>query len=420
MRAAIDPAEREAAAAIFPLVNQNHKLLVTLLLMNAVAYECLPLFLDKLLPAYLTIIFSVSFLLIFGELIPSKFHRVDTVVWFGQLTHRLMILYFTGVIFTGPDQLLLASKLAPLVKFCMMVLHPISHPLVKLMDSIVPEDPAEVEDYNRAELSALVRIQYEERMKAQRQRDLANALDIDISPRSNQSTRIRNAHVQRMANQINAEKQRRNHDAYQTKSTRSWRRLKEEIMHAVAEKHQSSENDDGDEDSESGSKGHHKRVSSGGFQSILQRIPSSSQVSSATPVEQIAPPLERTEVRVVEGALNLKTMCALDVYTPLRMLFSVSEDLLLTKEAFAHIYGQGYSRVPVYEPQPPPNEHRISKMKGILMTRQLIMIDWEDDRPVSSLPLYIPPCVSPRMNLVKLLDLLRKGGSLIAFVCAGE
>eukprot|EP01082_Thalassiosira_pseudonana_P004742 g4145.t1.1.5e174189 g4145 g4145.t1 contig15:442746-444433(+) len=394
MRAAIDPAEREAAAAIFPLVNQNHKLLVTLLLMNAVAYECLPLFLDKLLPAYLTIIFSVSFLLIFGELIPS-------------------------VIFTGPDQLLLASKLAPLVKFCMTVLHPISHPLVKLMDSIVPEDPAEVEDYNRAELSALVRIQYEERMKAQRQRDLANALDIDISPRSNQSTRIRNAHVQRMANQINVEKQRRNHDAYQTKSTRSWRRLKEEIMHAVAEKQQSSENDDGDEDSESGSKGHHKRVSSGGFHSILQRIPSSSQVSSATPVEQIAPPLERTEVRVVEGALNLKTMCALDVYTPLRMLFSVSEDLLLTKEAFAHIYGQGYSRVPVYEPQPPPNEHRISKMKGILMTRQLIMIDWEDDRPVSSLPLYIPPCVSPRMNLVKLLDLLRKGGSLIAFVCAG-
>jgi CBS domain containing-hemolysin-like protein len=54
------------------------------------------------------------------------------------------------------------------------------------------------------------------------------------------------------------------------------------------------------------------------------------------------------------------------------------------------------------------------------MTRQLIMIDWEDNRPVSSLPLYYPPCISPRMNLVDVLQLLQKGGSHIAFVCAGR
>ena len=54
------------------------------------------------------------------------------------------------------------------------------------------------------------------------------------------------------------------------------------------------------------------------------------------------------------------------------------------------------------------------------MTRQLIMIDWEDERPVSSLPLYYPPCISPRMNLVDVLQLLQKGGSHIAFVCAGR
>lgn len=53
------------------------------------------------------------------------------------------------------------------------------------------------------------------------------------------------------------------------------------------------------------------------------------------------------------------------------------------------------------------------------MTRQLIMIDWLDERPVSSLPLYYPPCISPRMNLVEVLQLLQKGGSHIAFVCAG-
>lgn len=128
-------------------------------------------------------------------------------------------------------------------------------------------------------------------------------------------------------------------------------------------------------------------------------------------------------------------------------VFATLRSLLTTfiKKAFADIFSQGYSRVPVYEPQAPPNESRITAMKGILMTRQLskslnvqrktllstllyihgvlsstVMVDWEDERTVSTLPLYIPPCVSPRMNLVTLLHLLRKGGSLIAFVCAGK
>eukprot|EP00804_Cyclotella_cryptica_P011757 CCRYP_011360-RB/>CCRYP_011360-RB protein AED:0.06 eAED:0.06 QI:954/1/1/1/1/0.87/8/185/471 len=367
--------------------------------MNALAYECLPLFLDRLMPTYLTIVFSVTVLLVFGEIIPSA-------------------------IFTGPDQLLLASRLVGVVKFFMTTLNPITSPLVKLMDRLVPDDSKENdEEYNRAELSALVRIQYEERMKAQKQRDLANALNEKggLSPlNSSNLRRRRSVQVNHMANQLNVEKQRRSHEDYHTKSTRSWRRLKEELI-AAADKHLSDHTENGVD----GSK-HHKRTSSGGFRSLLNRIPSLNSVSSThsepsigPALEQIAPPLERTEVKVVEGALNMKTMCALDVYTPLRMIFAVPEDLLLTKEAFAEIYGQGYSRVPVYEAQEPPNENRITAMKGILMTRQLIMIDWEDERTVSTLPLYIPPCVSPRMNLVTLLHLLRKGGSLMAFVCAG-
>lgn len=67
MRAALDNTEKEAAASIYPLVSQNHRLMVTLLVMNSLAYECLPLFLDKLLPTWMTIIFSVTLLLVFGE-----------------------------------------------------------------------------------------------------------------------------------------------------------------------------------------------------------------------------------------------------------------------------------------------------------------------------------------------------------------
>ncbi len=406
MRAAVDPSEREAAAAIFPLVNQNHRLLVTLLIMNALAYECLPLFLDNLMPTYLTIVFSVSLLLIFGEIVPSA-------------------------IFTGPDQLVLASKLAPIVKWAMRFLHPISRPLVKLLDSLVPSDDENEEEYNRAELSALVRIQYEERMKAQKQRDLANSVNFDKtndtrSPVNGARPSMirKNQHVQHMANHLKAERARRKqvHD-HEFHSQRSWRRLKEEIMYAVAEKQQSESASvisnlfDGIKSSAEDS--FHEE---GGLFSRHRRTASSSSAGSLDPIplEQIAPPLEKTEVKVVEGALNLKTMCALDVYTPLRMVFAVPEDMELTKENMAEIYGQGWSRVPVYEPQPPPNENRITAVKGILMTRQLIMVDWDDERTVGSLPLYIPPCVSPKMNLVNLLHLLRGGGSLIAFVCAGE
>lgn len=73
----------------------------------------------------------------------------------------------------------------------------------------------------------------------------------------------------------------------------------------------------------------------------------------------------------------------------------------------------------MYERPPPPHQDRKYAIRGVLMTRHLIMIDWADERLVSSLPLYTPPCVSPRMNLVDLLQLLQQGGSHIAFVCAG-
>lgn len=71
MRAAATQQEREQATALLPVVQQHHLLLVTLLLLNAMANEALPLFLDNLVPSYLAIIFSVTLVLFFGEIIPS-------------------------------------------------------------------------------------------------------------------------------------------------------------------------------------------------------------------------------------------------------------------------------------------------------------------------------------------------------------
>jgi len=315
-----------------------------------------------------------------------------------------------------------ASKLAPLVNTSMTVLHPITYPLVKLLDKIVPSDESDDdEEYNRAELSALVRIQFEERIKAQKQKEMAASMNMKHGPKRKNT--LRGLHL---ANQMQNEKQRQQqlmNDSY-FNSSRNWRRLKNEIMEAVAEKQQISSSDSSSKifgslfdlnEKEATDRKPSGRDRKPSHRRTQSNSSASTHASDPPAFEQIAPPLDRTEVRAVEGALNLKTMCALDVYTPIRQIYAVPEDLELSKQNIAEIYGQGFSRVPVYDPK----GKDCSAMKGILMTRQLIMIDWDDERTVSSLPIYIPPCVSPRMNLIQLLHLLRKGGSLIAFVCAG-
>ncbi|KAL3914216.1 MAG: hypothetical protein SGPRY_007702 [Prymnesium sp.] len=106
------PCEREWAAAILPVVKRHHLLLVALLLCNACANEALPIFLDRLVDEKTAILLSVTCVLIFGEILPSA-------------------------VMTGPKQLQIAARLAPLVKFLMLITFPISYPLAKLLDSLL-------------------------------------------------------------------------------------------------------------------------------------------------------------------------------------------------------------------------------------------------------------------------------------------
>ena len=46
IRAGATARERQCAASLLPLVKERHRLLVTLLLVNALCYECLPIFLN--------------------------------------------------------------------------------------------------------------------------------------------------------------------------------------------------------------------------------------------------------------------------------------------------------------------------------------------------------------------------------------
>lgn len=136
-----DPDEKEilrreqwCAERIAPVISDHHRLLVTLLLLNACANEALPVFLERVVPAWAAILCSVTVVLFFGEIIPSA-------------------------IFTGPDQLHMAAKFTPVVKFVQIILFPIVKPIAMVLDTFLGnEDKGR---YNKAELKALVALHRE-------------------------------------------------------------------------------------------------------------------------------------------------------------------------------------------------------------------------------------------------------------------
>eukprot|EP01117_Protostelium_nocturnum_P013231 TRINITY_DN4927_c0_g1_i1.p1 TRINITY_DN4927_c0_g1~~TRINITY_DN4927_c0_g1_i1.p1 ORF type:complete len:378 (+),score=89.42 TRINITY_DN4927_c0_g1_i1:102-1235(+) len=67
-----DPFEKKCAKLILPVVENQHHLMVTLLLCNAMAMEALPIYLDKLVTSHAMAIFiSVICIFLFGEIIPQ-------------------------------------------------------------------------------------------------------------------------------------------------------------------------------------------------------------------------------------------------------------------------------------------------------------------------------------------------------------
>jgi CBS domain containing-hemolysin-like protein len=104
--------EKYYAEKIFKLVDNHHWLLVTLLLCNSFACEAMPIFLSKLVNEMMAVILSVTVLLFVGEIIPQA-------------------------LCTGPNQMKIASILAPFTYFLMIITYPISYPIAKFMDYVI-------------------------------------------------------------------------------------------------------------------------------------------------------------------------------------------------------------------------------------------------------------------------------------------
>ncbi|WIA23214.1 hypothetical protein OEZ86_010102 [Tetradesmus obliquus] len=122
--------EKQYAAAIAPLIQNTHFLLVTLLLCNACAMEALPLFLDTLTDPATAILVSVTAVLVFGEVLPQAVCS----------RYGLAIGYYCSW----------------LVRALMAATSPISWPLGRLLDWMLGAQHTAL--YRRGQLKALVDI----------------------------------------------------------------------------------------------------------------------------------------------------------------------------------------------------------------------------------------------------------------------
>ncbi|KAL0734514.1 hypothetical protein Bca4012_010724 [Brassica carinata] len=123
-----EPNDRKNAKKILPLVKNQHLLLCTLLIGNALAMEALPVFVDSLLPAWGSVLISVTLILAFGEIIPQAV--------------------------CSRYGLSIGAKLSILVRFIVIVFFPLAYPISKLLDLLLGRRHSTL--FRRAELKSFV------------------------------------------------------------------------------------------------------------------------------------------------------------------------------------------------------------------------------------------------------------------------
>jgi metal transporter CNNM len=138
-RTAETEGERRQARALTPFVQNKNLVLVSVVLVNCGVNEALPVFIERILEnTFYAIVLSVTLVVFAGEIIPAAY-------------------------FMGSDQIRSASNLIPLLRLVIVVTSPISYPLSHVMDKYFHEGD-ERSTFKRGEISALVRIQHEERL----------------------------------------------------------------------------------------------------------------------------------------------------------------------------------------------------------------------------------------------------------------
>mmetsp|Transcript_24979 Transcript_24979/g.38875 ORF Transcript_24979/g.38875 Transcript_24979/m.38875 type:complete len:184 (+) Transcript_24979:836-1387(+) len=95
--------------------------------------------------------------------------------------------------------------------------------------------------------------------------------------------------------------------------------------------------------------------------------------------------------------------------TPIDRVFMLSTQDKFDQETMERVLTAGHSRVPIYH-------NNKESIVGMLLTKNLLMLDWNDEVPVAECPIRRFPTVPSNMPLYDILNIFQTGKSHMATV----
>jgi CBS domain containing-hemolysin-like protein len=115
--------------------------------------------------------------------------------------------------------------------------------------------------------------------------------------------------------------------------------------------------------------------------------------------------LTEDEVHIISSVLDLKEKRVYDIMIALEDVFTLSIDTVLDKTLVNKLLKQGYSRIPITAAS---NKHDFI---GMLLVKNLIGQDHDEQFTVSQLPLSPLPETNPKTSSLDILNFFREGTS---------
>lgn len=111
--------------------------------------------------------------------------------------------------------------------------------------------------------------------------------------------------------------------------------------------------------------------------------------------------LERDEVLIVSAGLDMKERCISSIMTPLSKTYTLGSDTPLDTTLRHELWASGFNQIPVHAPGD------VTKLIGVLSTKDLIIDNIGGLRMVKDLNLAPLPVVSPELNCLEMLKFFR-------------
>ena len=114
--------------------------------------------------------------------------------------------------------------------------------------------------------------------------------------------------------------------------------------------------------------------------------------------------LSADEVRIIKSALDLTNKRAKAAMTPIDMVFMLPMDAVLNEATLTAVLASGHSRIPVHQ------RGNRCEILGILLVKELILVDVNAGVRVSSMKIRSLPCLlgeTPMYDLLKLFEMGR-------------